>query len=292
MWGIAILALSGSLGCDRIKKMKEQSGSGEGSSSEGVAAAEKKPLSISWADRTGTLSGGSETIEVLGTKTDYSITLKGFKKGSKYTVGEKTGAVDSDIYDMVTINVRDKLGPLELEKLREVDLGLEISLELADGRSGKSKLPAVYFDYGIREVLQGTENGAVMFGPESADEQPENCLVWATTSEIERYGNCTTVQGIDFVAVDHELPDEKGRRVCTGYTNKDKKPVPDLTVIFKDTEVTIFERRTGKIVEKKSFPSDKDCPMFATTSSNDNHTKDAYRDTKAIQSWLRTKPKR
>lgn len=277
---------------DEFNKRRQNTGETASNASGAEPTVPSQPLTFSWAERKATLSGGAETVDVLGMKSELTVTFNGFAKGTKYTVGPKSGVLDGDSYSMVHLDVRSKLAALELNALKEVDFKTELAMNLPDGRGGKTMLPPVYFDYGIREVLQTAENGPVLFGPEDTDAKPDNCLAWPTSSEIETFGACTTVSSIDFVAVSHVSNEEKGRRTCTGYKGNDGKPAADIVVVTKETDVVIYERRSGKEIEKKSFAPDKDCPMFAMTSASDNHTMDAYPDNDAIKAWLRSKPKR
>ena len=295
-FGVGLLAVGcvlGGSGCDKlieagIIKTKDS----EGEVVEAKAVAAKTPLGVSWNERTGTVAGGSESIEVLALKADYTITLKSFAKGTKYEVAGKQGTVNSYVYEMVNVDVRNRIGGLSLDELRSVDFGLTMTLDLPDGRSGQVKLAPVYVDYGLREVLRTAENGPVSFGAEPDDPTKDNCLIWPTSSELEKYSVCTKVQDVDWVAVEHELPEEKSTKICKGYKDKDGKPTSDITLVSKDTEMTIYDRRTGKVIDKKTFPPDADFPMFAMTSSNDAGRATAYPDREAMQTWLRHKPKR
>jgi hypothetical protein len=287
---IVVLGMLLAAGCG--KSAGGGAGSGEQSAAPApVKKAAAKPLVVDWNERKGSLQGGQETIEVLGSKTEYSITLSKFPVGTTWEVGGKKGKVDSDIYDMVSVDVRDKLAGVALDQLKSVDVELTMKLELPDGRQGEVKLPPVYFDYGLRELFEKADGGAITFGAEPDDPKKTDCLVWPSGGELERYGKCGKVHEIDWIAVSHRLEDEKGRKVCKGYTDNAGNPMPDLTVLLKETEVVIYDRRTGDVVDKKVFPPDDECPMF-TFRAKDETTQDSYPPTQKIQAWLRTKPKR
>jgi hypothetical protein len=61
--------------------------------------------------------------------------------------------------------------------------------------------------------------------------------------------------------------------------------------VLKETEVTVFDRRTGDLVTKKTFPPDSGCPMFTFRSAGED-TQDSSMPRTKIQSWLRTQIKR
>jgi hypothetical protein len=94
------------------------------------------------------------------------------------------------------------------------------------------------------------------------------------------------MQQIDFIAT-QETQDATGKKTCKGYDG----PHPTITINLKPTEVSLWNRRTGDLVEKKVFPPDDECPMMAMTSADSDAT-DSYPPTEKITAWLKTKIKR
>jgi hypothetical protein len=100
------------------------------------------------------------------------------------------------------------------------------------------------------------------------------------------FGPATVLADVDAFAFERILPEVKTKKVCGGYSSGGKK-MPDLTVLMKDVEVTVYDRRTGSIFKKQVFAPDPACPMFVMTRTNQN-TVDSTKDSEAIKAWLRT----
>ena len=99
------------------------------------------------------------------------------------------------------------------------------------------------------------------------------------------------LKDVDAVAKAERLPEVKGTKKCTGYKDNAGKPSPDMELQLKETEVIIFERRTGNVVTKKVFPPDTECPMFAFRRA-DEKGHDSSFPTTEIKAWLKTQIKR
>jgi len=67
--------------------------------------------------------------------------------------------------------------------------------------------------------------------------------------------------------------------------------MPDIELQLKETEVVIYNRRTGDEVAKKVFPPNNECPQF-TFQRKDERKKDSSKPTRKIEAWLRTQAKR
>jgi hypothetical protein len=104
---------------------------------------------------------------------------------------------------------------------------------------------------------------------------------------MKLFGPAVLFQDVDQVAITRRLSEIKGRKTCTGYKDRAGKPLPDLTIRFKETEATVFNRRTGAVVQKKVFPPDEACPMFRISiGSGHDREQDSYPPTRDIESWL------
>jgi hypothetical protein len=104
---------------------------------------------------------------------------------------------------------------------------------------------------------------------------------------MKLFGPAVLLQDVDQVAITRRLPEIKGGKKCAGYKDRAGKPLPDLTIRFKETEATVFDRRTGVVVQKKIFPPDEACPMFSFSIGGDREREqDSYPPTRDIESWL------
>ena len=255
---------------------------------------ERKPLQIEWTKDTignskGMIQGGGE-VDVSGYKGKYHLTMRNLPKWSKWKVGTQQGKSTHSL-DLVDIEIIDKIAELTWKQLDAVDPMAELELELQDGRFGKTKLPPIGLEYAMRDVLKTAENAPVLFGKEPDDPKKQDSLYWPDgPSDKQIYGKAGKLYELDWVLITRRLPEAKSTKTCGGYQNKGK-PMPDITLALKETEVTIFDRRTGDVVEKKVFAPESTCPMFTFTRAGDTTT-DSSVPYAAIDSWVRTKLQR
>lgn len=255
---------------------------------------EPKPLPIEWkSDSIQTsFTSGELQGEVYGLGTEYTITLSNFPPGSEYEIGEQKGTVESNVYHLSKVDVRNKLGGYTVEELEKFDPELTLKLKLPDGRQGETKLPPVSFKYSIKDILKKAENSPVLFGEEPEDPKPEDSLYWVDGLIGKEFiGKAGKLNEIDFVAIMIKLSDDKGSKVCTGYKDNSGKAMPDITLLFRETEVTIYNRRTGDVVEQKVFPPNTNCPTLVFKAEGEN-TEESSHPYAQIESWLRTMIKR
>ncbi len=247
-----------------------------------------KPLTITWTEesiqQSFALGGGGGSGHASSDPKGVSIFFEKFMPGSTYAVGNKQGKTDATL---VTIEGLEFLGPVQFDAVEHVDPKLTLKLTLPDGRTGETKIPPISFRYHLRDIFKEVEHKAVTFGTEPADPKPADSIFYVgggMTGDI--IGKSGTLQQIDFVAT-QDMQDATGKKTCNGYNG----PKPSIVVNLKPTEVSLWNRRTGDLVEKKTFPPDDECPMMAMTSS-DSDAVDSYPPTEKIAAWLKTKVKR
>ncbi|MEO8704288.1 MAG: hypothetical protein ABI867_29815 [Kofleriaceae bacterium] len=252
----------------------------------------RRPLEVTWKQEELAVSAkaaftdGGE-LEVSGYKGAYHITLRELRKGGTWKIGARSGKTDT--LTLIDLPIADRLGTYTFEGLKKVDPKASLELALADGRNGVIELPPIDVTYMIEEVLANAEHGPVTFGAESADPKPKDSMFWVKGLINERFiGKAGKLSELDWVLVTHLLPDEKGRKTCGGYKDSKQNPIADLTLLLKDTEATIYDRRTGDIVEKKLFPPDPACPMFTFRKAGDP-TGDSSTPYQAIAAWARSR---
>jgi hypothetical protein len=165
---------------------------------------------------------------------------------------------------------------------RVVGSELTLKLTLPDGRTGESKISPISFRVHTREIFKEIDHKPVTFGTEPAG-RFDLLLGGGMTGDL--IGKSGTLQQIDFFAT--HMQDMTGKKTCNGYNG----PKPSIVVNLKPTEVSLWNRRTGDLIEKKTFPPDEDCPMMAMTSG-DSDGVDSYPPTETIEAWLKTKIKR
>jgi hypothetical protein len=247
-----------------------------------------KPLAITWSDdsieESFTVVGGGGAGRASADPRGVDILFAQLLPGSTWSIGGKQGSAATSL---VTVEGLDFLGPVAFDSITRVDPNLTLHLSLPDGRTGDSKVPPIHFKHAVRDIFSHVEHAPVTFGKEPADPKPSDSIFYlggGITGEI--IGTSGTLQQIDFVAM-QERQDASGTKLCSGYTG----PHPSITINLKATDVALWNRRTGSLVEKKTFPPDDTCPIVALTT-DDSGAIDSLPPTPKIEAWLKTKLKR
>lgn len=297
---LACSALSTLAGC----KGKTEGGAAGDARSDGTAspagAAPRPttPLDIEWVkdDKFQVKGKPTQYGDVTIFRSTYQVTIHGFPKGTKWSALDKKGIADSDVFAIIKIlDMTEKIGtvPADAEKQRDAKLDPEatLTLELPGGEKADIKLPPSDLGLSVDEMLKKVENGPVLFGKEPPDEKPMESILFIQGITPELFGRATVLRDVDAVAKATLLPDVKGTKKCTGYKDNAGKPTSDIELNLKETEVVIYERRTGNVVTKKTFAPDDGCPMFAFRRA-DEKGKDSSIPSEPIKAWLKTQIKR
>ena len=257
-----------------------------------VPVAISGPIELEWSNERKFVARSNEALhgEVTIFEGTYQVTLYGFPEGTRWKVAEKSGRIESDIYDIIKLqNIEDQLGKVPVAKYRDYLLGpkAKLELELPSGQAASIELRQSDAAMSILSVLERVKNGPVLFEGEPKKEGgPSNVLLLETAS-MKLFGSAVLLQDVDQVAFTRRLSESRGRKTCTGYKDRAGKPLPDLTIRFKETEITVFDRRTGAVVQKKIFPPEETCPMFSFSIGGDrDREQDSYPPTREIESWL------
>jgi hypothetical protein len=252
-----------------------------------------RALEIEWRNQPsrerGTITGGG-AIDVDGFQGNYHVTLR-VPRGCRWQIGPHKGECDDDDHTTVDVPIMDRVGDRTLEELRRFDPQLTLDLDLSDGRAGSIPLPPVNVREMVEERLADAEHGPVLFGQEPEDPEPRGSLIWVRRDfRKQLIGREAKLHELDLVLIANQRPDEKGRKVCTGYRDNAGVAAPNPMLVLKETDATIYDRRTGEVVAKKVFPPDRSCPMFTWGSSS--HRIDSAIPYDAIESWARRQIKR
>lgn len=195
------------------------------------------------------------------------------------------------MFDVVKVkDMSAQLGTLEIASLQDAKLDPELRAELKiPGKRTEFALPPAKL-LGLTDILKKVENSPVLFEGEAEKEGEGFAILSLTSLTPELFGKATLLQDVDGIAIHRRLDEVKGTKTCSGYKSKGK-PVPDLTLELKETEVVIYDRRSSDQVAKKIFPPEDRCPMFAFGGKGDR-TQSSSAPTAAIENWLRTNVKR
>jgi hypothetical protein len=257
-----------------------------------VPAALTGPIELEWSNERKFVARSNEGIygEVTIFEGSYQATLHGFPEGTRWKVGEKGGRIESDIYDIIKLeDVEGQFGKIPIAKYRDHLLGpkAKLELELPSGQATSIELRQVDAAMSVLSVLERVKNGPVLFEGEAKKDNGRRNVLLLETASMKLFGSAVLLEDVDQVAFTRRLSEIKGRKTCTGYKDRAGKPLPDVTIRFKETEATVLDRRTGVVVQKKIFPPDEECPMFRISIGGDREREqDSYPPTRDIESWL------
>ena len=156
----------------------------------------------------------------------------------------------------------------------------------------KAAAPAVRVSREIAQIMEKAIDHSVLFPRETATDPPiamhSILFVPKSSGETTLFGPAATMRDVDWVAVAEALPARKGG-TCTVTPEEGKPGGPRIIKLsLVDEEVVVVERKTARILSRKSFPAVTDCPTFVTDAIEETSP-----DPAAIKRWLRderTKP--
>jgi hypothetical protein len=274
---IGIVLLIACLGCGQ-KRVSRREG---GKSLSG-------PVEIAWNNEYEFSVKGEPSMKghVMLDKRFLKVMLQNFPRGTTLELGSATGIVGDYGSGTLELDVSDKIGALAVDLGEaKLDPGMPLVLKPANQPPVTVKLMPVRVSFQIDDLLKKAENGPLLFGKEAPHEGPPRSIMVVNYSH-PLFGTATTLADVDALAFEKLLPDAKGTKVCGGYSSGGKK-MPDLTVLLKETEVTVIDRRTGSVFKKNTFPPDTGCPMFVMTRPGENAV-DSSRPAQPIDDWLRS----
>jgi hypothetical protein len=247
------------------------------------------PVEISWKnDWEFYVKGAPASVgHILLDKTFVTVSVRNFPPGTALELGGDKTIVGDYGSATVKLDAKEKIGqlPVDLNNAK-LDPGASLVIKPADLPPITLPLPPQSMSYKLDDILKKAENGPVLFGKDDKHEGPPRSILIVTQHDKPVFGPATVLADVDAFAFERILPEVKTKKVCGGYSSGGKK-MPDLTVLMKDVEVTVYDRRTGSIFKKQVFAPDPACPMFVMTRTNQN-TVDSTKDSEAIKAWLRT----
>jgi hypothetical protein len=221
---------------------------------------------------------------VILDKSFFKVSLENFPQGVAMELGSASGIV-GEYGGSVALDISDKLGalPVDLSEAK-VDPGVPLILKPAAQPPVTIKLQPQRVSFQIDDLLKKAENGPLLFGKEVAHDGPLRSIMVVDYNH-KTFGPAATLADVDALAFQHLLSPPKGTKVCGGYSSGGKK-MPDVSLQLKETEVSVIDRRSGKLLQKKVFAPDASCPMFVMTRSNENQV-DSSPPATVIEEWLR-----
>lgn len=281
MW--VMMAALGLLGLTSVVGCKKKGGR--------KAVAAGTPVTGTWTEPTSqarwlTLDHDDGVVKVWASGLRLRVSLE-VRPGTTWEIGGQRGTVDAKGLGEVTLEQGAALRALAPATLDEVDLGVRVVLTLPKGRSGSFPVPALSFVSQVKNALEAVDKGPVRFGADEADEAAALALDGAFfvdgLTDRQFIGAAPTLAAVDLVALTQRLKESKGKKGCE-FQDRSTGKMVTVEINLVDTEVTLWDRRTGKQVEKHVFGPDEECP--ALTFTRPGESQDSYIPHDAIVAWL------
>jgi hypothetical protein len=294
---VATLLCALPFGCKR-----KRGGSGSGSE-RGVdyapAGGGSSATGLAWKDGTLTVMGMPDAKGYL-LEDDKSIfrlkaSFYGFPDGTSITFGNETHSVESGGSLVRRVDIAPELGNAEYEGLLDAPWArnLSVAVSFPGGKNFSVKVPpqSQYATKGMlaRGFASVRDNPLVFANEPPAPAKPRNVFYAPEPIGIadpEVIGSIKQVHDVDQVAVEKRVPTE-ATITCHGYKKTGATgPGDSVTVRLVSSEVQLFDRRTAKLVQTKTFAASNKCPMMTFGAKGEEQKNYAARD--AVKEWLRS----
>jgi hypothetical protein len=223
--------------------------------------------------------------------TQLTFSVTGFPPDLTMQLGDRRGTTRDDGSAHISVEIMPLYATLPVGSLNDAKLDHHLSLVITPNEAPPLRvpLPPVRINpYTLASLLKKAQDGPVLFGDEPARPPgPPRSVIDLDDSPPKVYGPARTLGDVDAIALQVRLPEPKGERKCGGYKDKNKQPLPPVTLLLKETEVTIYDRRAGGAIDKRRFAPKDECPMFLFRFGDEGNTTDSYAPRDQIAAWLR-----
>jgi hypothetical protein len=280
---VVAAAVAWAVGCSRSD--------GGGRAGDDDAKVEPAPAT-EWSDFKLKLRGMSAEASFIMTEgrdeppLHVSAYFRQFPKNTEVVIGDARHLLDDRGYWLVKVDVRDRLGAMSVDEVigKKVTFDIAFTIDMPGYERVEGRVPPQRVDRSLREALVRSRGVGLAFKDEpAARPKPATAIVVDTSSDLRRIGPLQRMWDIDWVAVEEREAQPAKTKRCSGYDNG------DLTLELTASLVTIHERRTGKIIEKKRFEASDRCPSFASVSAN--RTSPQFVSKEDIDRWVRDRLK-
>ncbi len=230
-------------------------------------------------------------------KTPFSLraSFHGFPVGTTIDIGRESYSIgDAGSFERL-IDVGAELGQAEFHAVFDTPWPLNVSIAVTfpGAKTFSEKVPPQN-QYATKRMLAAgfasVREGPVIFTNEPAAPAKARNVFFVPhpigIADPEIIGTIKQVNDVDRVAIEKHALTETTIH-CHGLkrTTDQKGSDEALIVRLVNSEVQIFDRRTGKVAATKLFAASKDCPVFAL--GNKGEEAKTYPSKDAIKEWLR-----
>jgi hypothetical protein len=210
------------------------------------------------------------------------ISIKGCAEGTVVSVGETKKIVKSAIFERFEAPTDFALAAAPMRAADEVEAsaesGASIAVKLPRTKPRVEKIPKLKIWHAVAGALSSAADGPVkLFGETASAEKPETVAILTLSRSIAKViGPGEKLQDIDLVAFQRSIETDRHRR-CGGYDKGSAE------VYYVDNEVRVFERRTGKLFQERTFKATEECPRVIYTQ--DGKGRHYVRD-EEVELWI------
>lgn len=222
-----------------------------------------------------------------------SVRIDKAPKGTRLQLGASPEETASYGFATASVDGAAAIGQAKIDDAydyqKRIDLKQKVVITFPDGVRLEGPLPPLSVKFDVTRYFEKRlpDERPAPFGDESEPISKGRTILFQANSlsDARVLGPGTKLRDVDYVALPKSLPKRPADKKCSGYTRTNGGGEPQTLDLFLiDKEVKLFERRTGKLVETKTFAGTTTCPMFASGGEATS-----YADDDAIVAWLRTR---
>jgi hypothetical protein len=222
----------------------------------------------------------------------YEIRFKDFPPGTIFVVGGRAISTAGDHTERIdAAEVISRMSPVSaLDDKAPLDPHTDFELRVPGYDPLKAAAPPCRVSREISSLMANAVDHSVLFPREAATDPPIaiHSILFIPNSSIGDtvFGPAATMRDVDWVAVAEPRPGRKGGTCPIPAEGGGPPKIAKLALI--DEEVVIVERKTSRVINRKTFPAVTECSTFASDGTTENSP-----DPAAIKRWLRderTKP--
>jgi hypothetical protein len=224
-------------------------------------------------------------------KRELQLQVWRFPPNLAIELGDEKGTTDEEGSASLSINVTAMMAQLPIDRLDSAQLdGFTMVVRPKSGPPITHKLPPIRLGSSVETVLEDIAKQPVLFGKEPPRPAgPPRSLIDSDDS-LRVYGTAATLGDIDAIA-HYEVGRQVGTKQCDGYHSRDDgSKQPPVTLRIKEIDVNIRDRRTGAILDKRTFPPNEDCAILVSKGQSevDSYAIPTAEVRQQVRDWLKS----
>jgi len=250
---LVLAAASSSVGC-------EQQTSDTPTPKQAPPARKLDPVPLVWGNENRLKSNASSAVFKLTTSPDQvPLQLQGvfrdWPRMTTFAFGTEQGRGEDGNWS-ASLDIKALVHAQPIDALRQpVDLQIAVTVTAPDHAPAVTMLPKLDVRGTLRLLLLQVQKAGISFGTgDTAVERPRGIAVISGASGLNFVGAAKTTQELDWIAIAEDRKEPSGRKSCWYERG-------GLALIrFYDTDMTLFDRRSGKKLKSVALQRHAECP--------------------------------